>query len=103
MSRPPSANHWRISSTSRRRYPGSAIGAVLSEGEYSLLYFGGDLSHAIVKRPKAGDFRVQEEHGGHIEAITPDVALRAAGRAVIDALEEPLLQARVDLVRLDDG
>ena len=36
--------------------------SVLEEGEYSLFYFGGDYSHAILKTPKAGDFRVQEEH-----------------------------------------
>ena len=38
--------------------------AITSEGEYSLMFFGGAYSHAIVKRPKAGDFRVQPHLGG---------------------------------------
>ena len=33
-------------------------------GEFSLMLFDGQYSHAVVKRPKSGDFRVQEYHGG---------------------------------------
>jgi glutathione synthase/RimK-type ligase-like ATP-grasp enzyme len=79
------------------------VRAVLDDGEYSVFYFDGGYSHAIVKRPKSGDFRVQEEHGGRIEGITPDDAVRAAADRVMAALDEAPLQARVDLVRLDDG
>ena len=39
------------------------IESIRDEGEYSLFFFNGEYSHAIVKTPKAGDFRVQEEHG----------------------------------------
>ena len=38
--------------------------SVASEGEYSLMLFGGRFSHAIVKRPKSGDYRVQPHLGG---------------------------------------
>ena len=79
------------------------VDAVLAEGEHSLFYFAGRYSHAVVKRPKAGDFRVQEEHGGHIAAEQPAGDLRAAADAVLAALDHTLLQARVDLVRLADG
>jgi glutathione synthase/RimK-type ligase-like ATP-grasp enzyme len=79
------------------------VGSVLSEGEHSLFYFANRYSHAVVKRPKPGDFRVQEEHGGHIAAEEPAGDLRAVAEAVLAALGRPLLQARVDLVRLDDG
>ncbi len=75
----------------------------LDEGEYSVFYFDGSYSHAIVKRPKTGDFRVQEEHGGLIAGIEPDAALRHAADRVMAALDEAPLQARVDLVHLDDG
>ncbi len=77
--------------------------AIVEVGESSLFYFGGHLSHAVQKRPKAGDFRVQEEHGGHITALEPDAALRRAGAEILAALGPAPLQARVDLVRLDDG
>lgn len=75
------------------------VGAVVEEGEYSLFYFDGAYSHGVLKTPKAADFRVQEEHGGLIQAITADGALRAAGDAVLEALGTPPLYARVDLVR----
>jgi hypothetical protein len=42
------------------------LNAVVDEGEYSLFYFAGQYSHSILKQPKAGDFRVQEEHGGRL-------------------------------------
>lgn len=78
------------------------IGTILTEGEYSLFYFDGSYSHAIVKTPKAADFRVQEEHGGVIRPIRPDGDLLAAGAKVLETLSdhaEPPLYARVDLVR----
>jgi hypothetical protein len=76
--------------------------AILSEGEFSLLYFNGEFSHGILKVPKPGDFRVQEEHGSEIRSITPEPALLAAGNAAIDAIGKKLLYARADLVRHGD-
>ena len=51
---------------------------IAEEGEYSLFYFGGSFSHAIIKRPAAGDFRVQEQYGGYEAAVAPPA--RCAGR-----------------------
>lgn len=73
--------------------------SVVDEGEYSLFYFGGEYSHALLKTPAEGDFRVQEEHGGRLRAIRPQSALRAAAERVLAALDRTLLYARVDLVR----
>ena len=70
-----------------------------SEGEYSLFYFNGEYSHAILKTPKTGDFRVQEEYGGHIQAVNPEAALRKASDEVVVKTAADLLYARVDLVR----
>lgn len=79
------------------------IDSIQSEGEYSLFYFGGRYSHAIVKRPAAGDYRVQEEHGGIFEPIDPDEDLVRTGSLAVEAIGQTLLYARVDLVRLDSG
>jgi glutathione synthase/RimK-type ligase-like ATP-grasp enzyme len=38
--------------------------AIVSAGEWSLVFVGGAFSHAMLKRARAGDFRVQTEHGG---------------------------------------
>jgi glutathione synthase/RimK-type ligase-like ATP-grasp enzyme len=77
--------------------------AVEDEGEVSLIYFGGAFSHAIRKRPKSGDFRVQPEYGADIGAHSPSQDERAAAQAALDAVEEDLLYARVDLVRDLEG
>lgn len=79
------------------------IDSILTEGEYSLFYFGGQLSHVIVKRPAKGDFRVQEEHGGRISSVIPAEDLIHAGNLAIQAIGQTLLYARVDLVRLESG
>lgn len=81
----------------------SFMPAIVTEGEFSLFYFGGEFSHAINKAPKAADFRVQEEHGGLITAIEPTDQLRKAGSQVLASIGRELLYARVDLVRDSDG
>ena len=35
------------------------IPEIVSSGEWSLVFLGGEFSHAVIKRPTAGDFRVQ--------------------------------------------
>jgi hypothetical protein len=72
---------------------------ILDEGEFSLFYFGGEFSHAILKKPRPNDFRVQEEHGGEITPAIADEPLLKAGRKVVDTISTPPLYARVDFVR----
>jgi hypothetical protein len=62
---------------------------VRSKGEWSLVFFGGAFSHAMLKRPREGDFRVQEELGGTAECREPPSAL--------------VEHARVDGVERDGG
>ncbi|MGQ0383380.1 MAG: ATP-grasp domain-containing protein [Gammaproteobacteria bacterium] len=73
--------------------------AIVSEGEFSLIYMGGAYSHAILKVPKAGDFRVQEEHGSDVRSATPEPGLRATSDAAMNAVGERLIYGRADLVR----
>lgn len=77
--------------------------SVAAEGEYSLLLFDGGFSHAVVKRPKAGDYRVQPHLGGREKAcVPPDGAIELAQRALAAAPAETTY-ARVDLIRGRDG
>lgn len=75
------------------------VDSIVETGEYSLFFFSGEYSHAILKTPKANDFRVQEEHGGVIVAIEPDDELVQAATRVMEALDDEPLYARVDLVQ----
>ena len=72
-------------------------------GEVSMIFFGGAFSHAVAKRPQPGDFRVQPEFDGIIAAHDPDAAEQDAARLILAAVDEPLLYARIDLVRGLDG
>ena len=66
----------------------------------AIFYFGGQLSHTILKQPKENDFRVQEEYGGQNRLIeTPEKKLQARADQVISALSSIPLYARVDMVR----
>ncbi|HEX6783992.1 MAG TPA: hypothetical protein VF098_04985 [Sphingomicrobium sp.] len=73
-------------------------------GEFSLMLFGGDYSHAVVKRPKSGDFRVQEYHGGVTTACNapPAGAIELAQQALA-AAPARATYARVDIVPDDGG
>ncbi|WP_158880387.1 hypothetical protein [Rhodanobacter sp. L36] len=61
---------------------------VVSDGEWSLLYFGGEFSHAVIKRPASGDYRVQTEYGGSVEPIAPSAATLAAAERALAAVAE---------------
>ena len=79
------------------------VRGVVDEGEFSVILFGGEHSHTVLKTPRGGDFRVQEEHGGLIRAVTPEPALLAAARAALAAAGATPLYARADLVRTGSG
>ena len=78
--------------------------AIQSEGEWSLLYCGGAFSHAVLKTPKAGDFRSQPDYDARLRVEVPPEAARALADAAIDYVgRDRLLYARADMVRHEDG
>jgi len=81
------------------------IPAFVTHGELSLVFLGGRYSHAVRKRAKAGDFRVQEEHGGTAEREEVSADLVRQGERVLAATPpappDPPLYARVDGVLLN--
>jgi glutathione synthase/RimK-type ligase-like ATP-grasp enzyme len=76
---------------------------IREEGEFSFLFIDGEISHSVLKRAKAGDYRIQEAYGGVAHAIEPAPADLAQARSVLDALEVTPLYARVDMVRGEGG
>lgn len=75
---------------------------IVDEGEFSLIYFDGAFSHALVKVPRSGDFRVQENWGGATRPVSVESRMRERADEVVASLPSGLLYARIDLVR-DDG
>ena len=49
-----------------------------SRGEISLVFLSGRFSHAVLKRPRAGDFRVQMDFGGSLATATPEFSRLAS-------------------------
>ncbi|MFC3122916.1 ATP-grasp domain-containing protein [Agaribacter flavus] len=72
-------------------------------GEYSLFYFEKNYSHAILKQPKAGDFRVQEEHGGQLIALDASDEMKKLAMRVLASLPELPLYARIDMLKTERG
>ena len=75
----------------------------ISEGEVSLVFVAGAFSHAVLKRPAAGEFRVQNDHGGTIEPLVPGRDLVAFAERALDASGRPWIYGRVDVVQTAGG
>lgn len=82
--------------------------AIQDEGEYSLLFFGGEYSHAVIKRAAKGDYRIQGMYGGVDTPYQPSQSDIALARQCLEAActhcgVETLLYGRIDMVRGSDG
>ncbi len=70
-------------------------------GEFSLIFFNAEFSHAVLKTPAKGDFRVQHYFGGEIHVIEPSSKMIKAAKSLIDEFAPDSLYARVDGVEID--
>jgi glutathione synthase/RimK-type ligase-like ATP-grasp enzyme len=68
----------------------------IKQGEYSLIFFHKKFSHAVLKKPKPGDFRVQHDFGGSYSFIVPSDEVIKQAASILTNIQEPLLYARVD-------
>jgi hypothetical protein len=86
---------------------------ILTEGEWSLIYFDKVFSHAVLKKPPSSEpdkdgteFRVQEKYGGYFESVpdglTPKMLI-SFGSRVLAHVPHRLLHARVDVVVTGGG
>ncbi|MEM9562715.1 MAG: hypothetical protein AAGA93_08875 [Actinomycetota bacterium] len=71
----------------------------ITEGEQSLVYLGGEFSHAVVKRPHPSDFRVNGQYGGRTELVEdPSPTLIEFGLKVNALLPRAATYVRIDVV-----
>lgn len=76
---------------------------VVNRGEDTLVVINGRFTHAVRKVPKAGDFRVQDDHGGTTHCYQPTAEQIELAEHVIRSSPHPASYGRVDLVRNNDG
>ena len=70
---------------------------IQEQGEISLIMIGGEYSHAVLKKAKKGDFRVQDDFGGTVEEYQPkQIEIDFATKALA-ACPHKTLYARVDV------
>ncbi len=69
---------------------------IIDFGEISLIFFQKKYSHAVLKVPKNGEFRVQADFGGQSLPFSPSIEMIQTAEKIISIVEEPLLYARVD-------
>jgi glutathione synthase/RimK-type ligase-like ATP-grasp enzyme len=79
------------------------IEQIANTGEFSLMLFDGEFSHAVVKRPAAGDFRVQPHLGGVTLPSPPPPGGVDLARRALAAAPAKATYARVDMVPDDEG
>lgn len=71
---------------------------ILSQGEISIMIIGGKFTHAVVKRVKAGDFRVQDNFGGTVALYQPNAEEIAFAEKAVAAINPLPAYARVDII-----
>ncbi len=70
---------------------------ILERGELSLMLIGGQFTHAVIKKAKPGDFRVQDDFGGSVEDYNPTPDEIALAVKTVEACETLPIYARVDI------
>jgi len=78
------------------------IPEIAANGEWSLQFFGGVFSHAVLKRAAAGEFRVQREFGGTYESVTPTARVLDQAARALRAAPGDSVYGRVDGYLLDE-
>ncbi len=76
---------------------------ITSLGEASLMVFKGKYTHAILKKAKAGDYRVQDDFGGSVHDYIPTPDEIAFAERVFKACDPMPAYGRADIIWDTDG
>jgi glutathione synthase/RimK-type ligase-like ATP-grasp enzyme len=71
-------------------------------GETSIIFFNKKFSHAVNKKPIAGDFRIQVQFGGQYTLVEPSAELIEKAQQIVNTFSGELLYARVDGIVIDN-
>jgi glutathione synthase/RimK-type ligase-like ATP-grasp enzyme len=70
----------------------------IAEGEWSLVFIGGQYMHAVKKIPANGEFRSQRDFGAKQHPDSPPETAIAQGKRILDLLPDQPAYARIDFV-----
>lgn len=73
----------------------------IQDGEWSFIFFNNIYSHTIIKKPKSGDFRVQQIYGGSIIPVSPPQSYIDSAAVYLQRFAKHTLYARVDGLIVD--
>lgn len=71
---------------------------IATKGEVSFMVMGGKFTHAILKKAKSGDFRVQDDFGGTVHNYEAPIEEISFAEDVVKACEPLPFYARVDVM-----
>lgn len=77
--------------------------SITTKGEISLMVIGGEFTHAILKKAKSGDFRVQDDFGGTVHDYEPGYLEMEFAEKVVKACDPLPAYARVDVMWDNSG
>ncbi|WP_033958885.1 ATP-grasp domain-containing protein [Psychroserpens jangbogonensis] len=76
---------------------------IVSKGEISMMVFNGEFTHAMLKKAKAGEFRVQDDFGGSVHEYSPTASEIEFAETCVKACNELPIYARVDIFEDNNG
>jgi glutathione synthase/RimK-type ligase-like ATP-grasp enzyme len=76
---------------------------IINKGEVAFMLMNGIFTHAVLKKSKPGDFRVQDDFGGTLHDYTPTSEEIAFAEKAVAACSEKPLYARVDIINDNNG
>ena len=74
-----------------------------TEGEISFIFIGTHFSHAVLKRPAKGDYRIQSAYGGVEHIFKPNTADIECAEQICTLINGQALYARIDMLRDTEG
>jgi len=76
---------------------------IVEKGEISMMVFNGVFTHAVLKKAKKGDFRVQDDFGGSVHQYSPTKLEIDFAVQTVKACKELPIYARVDIFTDNNG
>lgn len=77
--------------------------SITTKGEISMMVIAGEFTHAILKKAKPGDFRVQDDFGGTVHDYEPGFLEMEFAEKVVKACNPMPAYARVDMMWDNSG